>query len=63
MLGEIHANSKSAADSIKKISDWCEEHEKKDSSRFMWGGVAILVVAAAAGVIPQLAAFAMEHLR
>lgn len=56
LLGEIHAE-------VKGMKEWCKEHDKKDDKRFFWLGISILVVAGAAGVIPQLAAFAVEHIK
>lgn len=56
LLGEIHK-------ATKDMAEWCKEHDKKDDKRFMWTCIAIIVVAASAGVIPQLTAFAMEHFK
>ena len=63
LLGEIHST-------VKNTEKWCESHDVKDDSRFKevsrkltWGAIAIVVVAALTGVIPQLTAFALEHFK
>ena len=63
LLGEIHST-------VKNTEKWCESHDVKDDRRFKevsrkltWGAVAIIVVAALTGVIPQLTAFALEHFK
>lgn len=56
LLGEIHQSTKTTA-------QWCTEHGKKDDSRFKWTWIIILIVAAYAGVIPQLTAFAISHFK
>lgn len=56
MLGEIHAATRATA-------DWCKAHEKEDKQRFFWTWASILLIAAAAGVIPQLTAFALERIK
>lgn len=56
LLGEIHST-------VKATEKWCENHEKKDDKRFMWTWIIILFVASAAGIIPQLTAFALEHFK
>jgi hypothetical protein len=56
MLGDIHST-------VKKLDAWCDKHEEKDNKRFLFTWVVIVIVAACAGVIPQLAAFALEHFK
>ena len=70
LLGEIHATGKATSDKLDCLKDWFEKHEVKDDERFktinknvVWGAVAIFIVAAATGVIPQLTAFALEHFK
>lgn len=55
LLGEIHSE-------VKGMKEWRLSHEKKDDQRFKWLGIAILLVAAATGAIPQLTAFALGHI-
>ena len=63
LLGEIYST-------VKSIEKWCESHDIKDDRRFkefdkkiVFGAIAILVVAAATGVIPQLSGFVLEHFK
>ncbi len=39
---------------VKLIPEWQKDHEKLDNKRFIWIGIAILVVATATGVMPQV---------
>ena len=54
ILGEIHENTRNTEKSLKIIDDWCKEHDKKDDKRFLLGAVALIVVAFASGVLPEL---------
>lgn len=63
MLGEIFENSKNTKITLAAINKWCLEHDKKDDTRFFWGAVAIIILAAAAGVLPQITSLAMEHIK
>lgn len=56
MLGEIHATT-------KKLDKWLTDHEEDDKNRFFWTWSAILAVALFAGVIPQMAAWALERFK
>ncbi len=44
------------ADDVRYIREWADKHEKQDNQRFLWGGIAIIVLAGASGVIPQILA-------
>lgn len=57
MLGEIHQSTKNTEEALKTIDEWCKDHDKKDDRRFLWGGLAIIVLAAATGVLPQIMAY------
>ena len=57
ILGEIHSD-------MKHMIKWTDEHDRKDDSRFseinkklLWGGLAILVIASASGVLGQVLGF------
>lgn len=61
MLGEIHERTRSTNEKIDKVLDWCETHKIEDDQRYkdtnkhlIYGALAILVVAFASGVLPQL---------
>lgn len=56
MLGEIHQTTKATA-------QWCKDHEEEDKKKFFWTWISILIIAAATGVLPQLTAFALEHVK
>lgn len=56
LLGEIHGE-------VKGMKEWRKEHEEKDDRRFLWTCVAILAVAMVTGALPQLTAFALEHIK
>lgn len=54
LLGEIHESTKNTEIVMKEIKEWAKEHDKKDDRRFIIGGLAILVLAISAGVLPQI---------
>ncbi len=54
MLGEIHQSAKNTEKSIGDITEWCKEHDKKDDKRFLYVCVAIIIIAAGTGILPQL---------
>lgn len=47
LLNKIYQNTEDA-------KQWRLDHEKLDNKRFLWTLVAILVMASATGVLPQL---------
>lgn len=63
ILGEIREGIKDVKSSQESIKKWCEIHDKKDDKRFIWGGIALFVVAGATGVLPQLFVFVTDHLK